>query len=98
LTWKAIDDGGVDDEHMFHSYPFMHLAYFSQREENRDIIEKARNVYGPRLRHPFPIVLKASRELEIEARLRWLEEKWSAPIRHVSIWHRVFALLNRNRV
>lgn len=85
--WPRIDDGGSDDEHMLHQYckrtngriicarsvPFVHLAYFTQREENRDIVEMARKVYEPRLGHPFPIALRASRLLEIEARLRWMD-------------------------
>jgi hypothetical protein len=85
--WPRFDDGGFDDEHMLHQYckrsneriicarsvPFVHLAYFTQREENRDIVETARNIYEPRLGHPFPIALHASRLLEIEARLRWME-------------------------
>jgi hypothetical protein len=85
--WPRIGDGGSDDEHMLHQYckrtnerivcarsvPFVHLAYFTQREENRDIVETARKVYEPRLRHPFPIALRASRLLEIEARLRWMD-------------------------
>jgi hypothetical protein len=85
--WSRINDGGADDEHMLHQYckrsnhrivcarsvPFVHLAYFSQREENRDIVEIARKFYEPRLRHPFPIAVRASRLLEIEARLRWMD-------------------------
>jgi hypothetical protein len=85
--WAQINDGGTDDEHMLHQYckrtnqrivcarsvPFVHLAYFSQREENRDIVETARKFYEPRLGHSFPIAMRASRLLEIEARLRWLD-------------------------
>lgn len=85
--WSAIDDGGIDDEHMLHqhcrdtrarivcarSVPFVHLAYASQREENRDIVPRARALYEQRLRLPYPIAMRATRELEIEARLRWLE-------------------------
>ncbi|WP_439272205.1 hypothetical protein [Pseudochrobactrum sp. HB0163] len=85
--WNAINDGGNDDEHMMHMYcrkrnlmiisersvPFIHIAYFSQREENRDIVEKAKAVYAERLQLPFPISLRQTRQLEIEARLRWLE-------------------------
>jgi hypothetical protein len=85
--WAKIDDGGTDDEHMLHQYcrakksrilcarsvPFVHFAYFSQREENRDIVSRARSVYEKRLNLPYPIALRATRELEIEARLRWLE-------------------------
>lgn len=89
--WQLIDDGGADDEHMLHQYckrtderiicarsvPFVHLAYFTQREENRDIVEMARKLYEPRLYHPFPIALRASRLLEIEARLRWMDGEQS---------------------
>jgi hypothetical protein len=85
--WPEIDDGGSDDEHMFHqhcrrtgarivcaqSVPFVHLAYFSQREENRDLVPRARALYEQRLGLRWPIALRASRELEIEARLRYLE-------------------------
>jgi hypothetical protein len=95
--WATIGSGKADDEGMMFEYcarndmhirsrrsiPFVHLAYFSQREENRDITESARNVYGPRLGHPFPISLRSSRSLEIEARLRWLETRAisaSAPV------------------
>ncbi len=91
--WDAIDDGGHDDEHMMHMYcerndlrivcvrrvPFVHLAFFTQREENRDIVDAARALYGPRLGHPFPLALYADRERENEARLRWLEERLTEP-------------------
>ena len=85
--WYKIDNGGTDDEAMFHEYchrtgarivciqsvPFVHNAYFSQREENRDIVGRIRDVYFRWLNLTFPIGLKASRELEIESRLRWIE-------------------------
>jgi hypothetical protein len=85
--WAKIDDGGTDDEHMLHQYcrarqssilcarsvPFVHFAYFSQREENRDIVPRARELYEKRLNLPYPIAMRTSREFEIEARLRWLE-------------------------
>jgi len=90
--WRRIDDGGTDDEYMLHQYckrvgdriicersvPFIHFAYFTQREENRDIIERARCVYEPRLGHAFPIAMCGSRSLEIEARMRWMEARISA--------------------
>lgn len=85
--WEKIYDGGSDDEHMMHmhcrknnliivcdkSIPFAHISYFTQREENRDIVEQAKAVYSARLKLPFPIGLRQSRLLEIEARLRWME-------------------------
>jgi hypothetical protein len=85
--WNQISDGSRDDEGMLHrhcathglrivcarSVPFVHLAYFMQREENRDVIEALRAVYEPRLGHPFPIAMRQTRLLEIESRLRRLE-------------------------
>lgn len=49
------------------------MAYFVQREENRDIVEAAQKVYQERLSLPYPISLRKTRALEIEARLRWIE-------------------------
>lgn len=91
--WSKIDNGGSDDEAMMLAYcdanglhirsrrsiPFVHIAYFTQREENRDIVETARDLYSTRLNHPFPISLKQNRLLEIEARLRWLETRSATP-------------------
>lgn len=85
--WVAIDDGGRDDEHMLHQHcarggldivcardvPFVHLNYFSQRAENRDILDLARPVYADWTGLPWPIRGIATRDLEIEARLRYLE-------------------------
>jgi hypothetical protein len=85
--WSDIYDGGTDDEHMLHQYcrtkkahpvcarsvPFVHMAYFSQRSENRDIVESVKKIYDKWLALPWPIGLHATRELEIEERLRWLE-------------------------
>ncbi|KXO74292.1 hypothetical protein [Brucella anthropi] len=90
--WSAINDGGRDDEHMMHQYckkknllifcqrsvPFAHMAYFVQREENRDIVEAAQKVYQERLSLPYPISLRKTRALEIEARLRWIESSNAA--------------------
>lgn len=56
------------------SVPFVHIAYFPQREENRDLVADIRRVYEARLGHPFPLAMRASRDLEIEARLRWMEQ------------------------
>jgi hypothetical protein len=98
--WDEIDDGGHDDEHMMHMYcerndlrivcvrrvPFVHLAYFSQREENRDIVDAAQALYGSRLGHPFPLALHADRERENEARLRWLEERLTEPAASKRVW------------
>lgn len=86
--WKKIDDGvSSDDEGMMHMFcaknelrivcardvPFIHLAYFTQREENRDITDRAQVFYESRLGHPFPIALYPDRILDIETRIRMLE-------------------------
>lgn len=87
--WSKVNNGGNDDEHMFHMYcshnnkkiicdravPFVHLAYFTHKEENRDLIPQIRNLYQARTAHPFPISLYPSKELDLEARLRWIEKK-----------------------
>lgn len=87
--WRDFDCGLADDEQMLHDYcyrtkarivcarsvPFVHIAYYTQRDELRDITETIRTMYEPRLGHPFPIATHASRMIEIEARLRWMEER-----------------------
>lgn len=52
------------------SNPFCHLFFFSQREENRDIIPSIRTVYEKRLNHPYPIALQTNKDIENENRLR----------------------------
>jgi len=78
-----------DDEHLTHMYckkfnkiiicqlsiPFVHIAYFSQRSENRDIVPRARQIYQDFTGVNYPIGLIEDRLLEIEARLRWIEKK-----------------------
>lgn len=110
--WPLIDDGGHDDEHMLHQYcrresarivcarsvPFVHLAYFSQREENRDLIEAARVVYEPRLGLPFPIMMRQSRLLEIEARLRFLEGQGLGSAPPLPAEHKPFPEINSEQL
>ncbi|MCR5266842.1 MAG: hypothetical protein K6E29_09675 [Cyanobacteria bacterium RUI128] len=87
--WNDIDIGFSDDEHMFREYcknnnkkivadlsdPFVHLCFFTQREENRDLMPKFREVYGKWLKLPFPISICPDKEYENENRLRFLECK-----------------------
>lgn len=87
--WSEISDGSNDDENMLHKFcssndkkivcvrnvPFVHLTYFSQREENRDILPKCLSVYSERCGHTFPVGLYQDRLNEIEARLRWMEKR-----------------------
>lgn len=85
--WEAVDTGGSDDEGMIHKYcanhnkrivcvrsvPFVHLSYFSQREELRETITQAKEIYADHLKLPFPIGIHSDRSAELEARLRWIE-------------------------
>ena len=86
--WDAIDDGSLDDEHMVHVYcmlnkkkifadlsiPMVHIAFYSQREELRDMIPEIRDVYTGFLSLPFPIAICNDRLIEIESRLRFYEK------------------------
>lgn len=56
------------------SNPFVHLFFYSQREENRDLIDPIRSVYEERLGLPFPISIQVNREIELENRLRYVED------------------------
>lgn len=85
--WSEVDSGGTDDEGMIHKFcaknsrkivcnrsiPFVHLSYFSQREELRDLIWEAKRFYSDWLELPFPIGMYTDRSFELDARLRWLE-------------------------
>lgn len=89
--WFEMDDGGVDDEHALHMYcasknkkifaiqsiPFVHLAYYSQREAMRELVEELRPIYQRFLGLKHPIALRQDRALEVEARLRWIEARSS---------------------
>lgn len=54
--------------------PFVHLYFFIQREENRDMINDFRAVYEKWLNHPFPIAVQTDKAFENEARLRFIED------------------------
>jgi len=89
--WNDIGNASMsdDDEHlsfMFcknnnkkiiarQSVPFIHLFFFSQREENKDITPVVRELYQQRLNTTFPIAVCSNKEYELEARLRFLESK-----------------------
>lgn len=59
------------------SIPMVHLLYYTQREENRDLIPIIRERYEERLNLPFPISMSPNRNYEIENRMRWSESKFS---------------------
>ena len=90
--WTEIDDGGDDDELMWQKYcikynkdivsdlqvPMCHLFFFTQRFENKDLIDVFRETYTKWLNLPFPIALNTNRLVENEARLKFLEERINA--------------------
>lgn len=56
------------------SVPMVHLFFYSQREENKDIILKVREVYQNWLNINYPISICPNKEYENENRLRFLEK------------------------
>lgn len=77
-----------DDEHLLQAYclkynkkiladlsiPMIHLFFFFQREECRDMIDDIRDCYEKFLDLPFPIAVCNNRMIEIENRLRFNEQ------------------------
>lgn len=92
--WDDIDDGGTDDEHMCQAYclinnkkifanmsiPMVHLCFFVQRNEIRDMIDDIRNIYTEFLNLNFPISMCSNRLIEIENRLRFMENQQRASV------------------
>lgn len=86
--WDILDNGTNDDESAVHetavkndlkliacqSIPFVHLFFFSQREENKDLIPTARSYYQKFLGINYPIAISENKEYELENRIRYLEE------------------------
>ncbi len=52
----------------------IHLFFFSQRDECKDMLEKIRAYYTNFLKLPFPISICDNRLIEIENRLRFIEQ------------------------
>lgn len=114
--WEKINDGGDDDELMWQKFcirnqkrivadlevPMCHLFFFTQRFENKDLIDRFRSVYKDWLNLPFPIALNEDRLVENEARLKFLENKincYQLPIKASfleKVKHRVQAVLPKN--
>ena len=88
--WNSIDCKKKDDELMCLLYcrkyndkivadlsnPFIHLFFFSQRNENKDLLPELRKVYEEFLKLPYPISLCPLKEYENENRLRFLEDSY----------------------
>ena len=89
ILWDKIGDGGVDDESMLQKYciknkkrifaatnvPVCHLFFFTQRFENKDLLDKFYDCYKKFNDLPFPISLCRSLERENLERLRFVENK-----------------------
>lgn len=89
--WNDIDINSNDDEHMAREFcrlndkkiiadisnPFVHICFYTQREENRDLLITFRNVYEKWLDLPYPISMCPNKEYENENRLRYLEVKFN---------------------
>jgi hypothetical protein len=100
--WDTLDNGTDDDETAVHekslendwvliacqSIPFVHLFFFSQRDENKDLLGKIRPYYQERLKLNYPMQLVPSKEYELENRLRHLEEELNKKVE-------VFAIVKR---
>jgi hypothetical protein len=62
------------------SVPLVHLFFFTQREENKDLVDIFRTVYSEWLGLPYPISIQSNRLLEIESRLRSLERSMQSQV------------------
>ena len=83
-----LDNGTNDDESTVHetaikndlkliacqSIPFVHLFFFSQRDENKDLLEIIRSYYQKRLNINYPIAVTSDKNYELENRIRYLED------------------------
>lgn len=57
--------------------PMVHLFFYTHREENKDLIDTIREYYEPRWNLPYPISINTNRTVELENRLRFLENKFT---------------------
>ena len=88
---SLVEPNCADDEHLLHAYclkynkriianlsiPMVHLFFFSQRNECKDMIDELRDYYTKYFALPFPITICNNRLIEIENRLRFLEQNTS---------------------
>jgi hypothetical protein len=85
---SPVEPKSTDDEHLLQAYclkynkkiladlsiPMIHLFFFSQRAECKDMIDDLRVCYTDFFKLPFPIATCNNRLVEIENRLRYLEQ------------------------
>lgn len=88
--WFNIDIGSIDDEHQCAIYcknrdkkiiaclniPMVHLFFYSQREENKDLLPIIKEYYEKRFALPFPISMSRNKEYENECRLKYIEDNY----------------------
>ena len=81
------DKINCDDEHFCFTYsfnnnkkiiasfnvPLVHIAFFTQRDENKDLIPLIKDYYEKRLNLPYPISLCSNKIYENENRIRFIE-------------------------
>jgi hypothetical protein len=87
--WYEISNGGFDDELMLQQFcikrkkkafvalnvPLCHLFFWTQRFENKDLLNSFYQCYESFLNLPYPIRVCQSPDAEIQERLRYLERK-----------------------
>ncbi len=113
--WFDIDDTGKDDELMCLKYcrtnnkkiiadlsnPFIHLFFYSQRDENKDLLPKLREIYSNFLNLPYPISMCPLKEYENENRLRFIENiylKQNFNVkRNIKLLEKIFSIKNRGQ-
>lgn len=74
---------------------FSSFIFFTQREENKDLIHIIRYYYSKVIDSPYSIAICESKELENENRLRYLENIiWQTNNRTIkrNIWHFIFSI------
>ncbi|MBO5566863.1 MAG: glycosyltransferase family 2 protein [Succinivibrio sp.] len=85
--WNKIDCGSRDDEYQVMLYcknkklkifanlevPMVHLFFFTQRIENKDLVALIKNYYSNYLKLNFPISLCTDKYSDIENRLKFIE-------------------------
>ncbi len=71
------------------STPLVHIHYYSQRDENRDLMSQFREIYQDWLKLTYPITINDDKEIENENRLRYLEKKIEEHFHSVSLSRRI---------
>ena len=80
--------------------PLVHLFFFTQREENKDLILTIRDYYSKVIDSPYSIAICEDKLLENENRLRYLEniilQTNNRTIKR-NIWHIIFSISDNSK-